>query len=60
MVLDGKGMSGHLQGVEIEIGRLVAYAVWPVQTTTAIFAFIRFILFYSQKNARGHEFLERL
>jgi hypothetical protein len=41
----------------MEIGRLVAYAVWPVQTTTAVFAFIQFILFYSQKNACGHEFL---
>jgi len=27
MVIDGKGMLGHLQELEIEIGRLVAYAV---------------------------------
>jgi hypothetical protein len=30
------------------------------QDSAAIFAFFWFILFYSQKNARGHEFLERL
>jgi hypothetical protein len=28
MVIDGKGMLGHLQGLEMEIGRLVVYAVW--------------------------------
>ena len=40
MVMDGKGMLGHLQELEIEIGRLVAYTVWsPVQTARAISAF---------------------
>ena len=56
-VIDGKGM---LHGLEIEIGRLIVYAVWSVQMATAIFAFIRFFLFYCEKKARGHEFLKGL
>ena len=57
MVIDGKGM---LHRLEIEIGRLLVYAVWSVQTPTAIFAFIRFFLFFAKKKARGHEFLKGL
>ena len=57
MVIDGKGM---LHGLEIEIGRLLVYAVWSVQTATAIFAFIRFFLFFCEKKERGHEFLKGL
>ena len=45
-VIDGKGM---LHGLEIEIGRLLVYAVWSVQTATAIFAIIRFFLFFAKK-----------
>ena len=56
-VIDGKGM---LHGLEIEIGKLLVYAVWSVQTPTAIFAFIRFFLFFCEKKARGHEFLKGL
>ena len=54
MVIDGKGM---LHGLEIE---LLVYAVWSVQTVTAIFAFIRFFLFSCEKKAHGQEFLKGL
>ena len=48
-MIDGKGMLGHLQGLEIEIGRLLVYAVWLGQTVTAISSFIQFILFFVKK-----------
>ena len=41
-VIDDKGMMHRL---EIEIGRLLVYAVWSVQTATAIFAIIQFFFF---------------
>jgi hypothetical protein len=45
MVLDGKGMSGHLRGVEIEIGRLVASALSPDDDSNFCIYSIYFILF---------------
>ena len=58
-VIDGKGILGYLHGLDIEIGRLLVYAVWSVQTATAIFAFIGFF-FFCKKKACGHEFLKGL